>query len=370
MKVKRIIIGLAVGFGAIAAAGQEIESVASALERMNPYASTVSYSITLPQAEDDIVYTVDLQALKPGQWLIDWSVDKAAQKGWAARFGGNFYNYRNRRLQEIHQGWDKQEPPRVQFTELLPENIASQLRTFGADTEKYHTEVTSNADELTVRTERLTGGEVDAEFKWTFDSSTGRPLRYAADFNPGTITAQQISATFAPAEPTLTSLSEELLRERYGDAFANHRQSNFAIEQMRGEPLPGFSIQLADGQGRMTRQEGEEFLTPVLVVMLESRSTLAPELVEAVRRAVDRSPVETSVIWACMERNPESATDLLGQLRPGETALIGAKKLATECGAADLPVILVCDRSATVRNLVIGLNKETETDVIQMITQL
>lgn len=370
MKFGKKFFALALSLVPLVLPAQEAETIVSALERIQPYAATVTYSITLPQAEDDIVYTVNVESLAPRNWLIDWTVDKAGQKGWAARFGGDFYNYRNRRLQEIHEGWDSQDPPRVQFSELLPENIASLLREFVNDTERYNTQIVSGADELTVRTERLTGGEVDAEFRWTFDSASARPLRYSADFNPGTITAQQISATFAPAEPTLTDLSEEILRDRYADAFSNHRQSNFAIEQMRGEPLPGFSIQLADGEGRLTRQTGDEFRLPTLVVMLESRSALASELVESIRRAIDRSPVETSVIWACMERNPESANDLLGPLRAEETALIGAKKLATECGAAALPVILVCDQSATVRNLIIGLNKETETDVIQMITKL
>lgn len=351
-----------------------LDSVAAALDSLSPFSASVSYSITLPQAEDDILYSVSLLCPAEGQWLIDWAVNAAGQTGWTAQTGGDFYNYRNRRLQEIHSGWDKQTPPRAQFAELLPANIAAQLREIMATPDRYTYEITESADRITINANRLSAGRTDAEFLWTFDSAESTPLTFSADYNPGAISSQQISARYTyadqPATALIATIDEETLRARYPDAFTNHRQSNFAIEQMRGEPLPAFSLPLADGTGRLTRDAGQDFRQPTLIILLESQSSLAPDLVADIRSAIDRSPVDADVVWACAERNPNSAADLLGELRPGETALIGSKSLAADCGAAALPVILVCRPDGTVADLAIGLNKDTSTDVIQMITKL
>ena len=126
----------------------------------------------------------------------------------------------------------------------------------------------------------------------------------------------------------LNDIAEALLRTRYPDAFTHYRQSNFAIEHMRGEPLPAFSLQLADGGGRLTHATDDKFRQPTLVVLLESQTALAPQLVADIRGAIDSCPVDADVIWACAERNPDSAIDLLGKLRQGESAVIGAKSLA------------------------------------------
>lgn len=349
---------------------QGAADIASALDSLTPYVAKVDYSITLPQADEDIVYEVTLRAPQPDAWLIDWKVPAAGQAGWTSQFDGNFYSYRNRRLQEIHSGWDRQNPPRAQFTELLPERIAAQLREMEADPDRYDLSVSSAGNEITVSANRLINGEVDAELRWTFDRETFRPLTFSADYNPGAISSQQISARYSRAMYDLHRIDEPTLRSRYPEAFTNHRQSNFAIEHMRDEPLPAFSLPLADGRGRLTRALGDRFRQPTLIVLLESKSSLAPQLVADIRAAIDGSPVDADVIWACAERNPDAAAELLGDLRPGETALIGAKSLAADCGVAAMPVILVCRPDATVADLAIGLNKDARTDVIQMITKL
>lgn len=117
--------------------------IAAALDSLSPYAAKVEYSITLPQNDDDIVYEVSLRVPRPDAWLIDWKVPAAGQEGWTSQFDGNFYSFRNRRLQEIHSGWDKQNPPRAQFTELLPERIAAQMREMASNPARYAVTVTS-----------------------------------------------------------------------------------------------------------------------------------------------------------------------------------------------------------------------------------
>lgn len=348
----------------------EPEALIKALEADTVYAGQVEYAVTLPQSSDEIRYIVDLQSVGAGDWLIEWRQIDHEQTGWTAQTGGDYYSFRGRRLQEIHAGWDKQQLPRAQFSELLPENVGSQLREIISMPERYQYTLTEANNQLTMRALRKAGDITDAELTWTFDATTLLPLKYSAEYNPGQISEHQVYASYQPLKQTVTSLSEESLKERFPEAFANYRQSNFAIEQMRGEPLPAFSIQLASGEGRLTRERGETFREPTLLVLMESESALAGELVDAIRQAIDESPRGAEVIWACMERNPRSASELLGQLRAGETALIGAKRLAADCGAAALPVILICRPDGTVNDIAIGLNKDTRTDVIQMIMKL
>ncbi|MDE6427754.1 MAG: hypothetical protein K2K59_02240 [Muribaculaceae bacterium] len=348
----------------------EPEQLVAALEGDTVYCGRVDYAVTLPQSSDEIRYLIDLQSVGTDSWLIDWHQIDHDQTGWTARTGGDYYSFRGNRLQEIHAGWDRQQLPRAQFSELLPQNVGAQLREIISEPERYEYKLTEANNQLTLRAMRKAGDITDAELTWTFDSKSMQPQKFSAEYNPGQISEHQVYAHYQPLAPTVTTLSESILKERYAEAFANYRQSNFAIEQMRGEPLPAFSIQLASGEGRLTRQQGESFRQPAVIVLLESESALAGELVSAVRQAIDESPRDAQVIWACMERNPRSASELLGALRPGETALIGAKKLAADCGAAALPVIMICQTDGTVKDIAIGLNKDTRTDVIQMIMKL
>lgn len=366
--MKKLLVSLLV-MPAIAGA-TEPEALVRSLENDTIYSGRVDYSVTLPQSSDEIRYVVDLQSVGAGDWLIQWHDIDHDQTGWTAQTGGDYYSFRARRLQEIHAGWDKQQLPRAQFSELFPKNIGAQLREVISEPERYEYTLTEVNNLLTLKALRKAGEITDAELTWAFDPVTLQPLKFSAEYNPGQISEHQVYASYNPLDQTVTSISEASLKELFPDAFTNYRQSNFAIEQMRGEPLPAFSIQLASGEGRLTRERGEEFRQPTVLVLLESDSALAGELVEAVRQAVSESPKDAAIIWACMERNPRSAAELLGKLGPEETALIGAKKLAADCGAAALPVIMICRPDGTVSDIAIGLNKETRTDVIQMIMKL
>lgn len=366
--MKNLLIGLILS-PAIASA-IEPGAIINSLAADTLFAARVNYAVTLPQSSDEIQYEVDLQSVGSGDWLIEWRQADHDQTGWTAQTGGDYYCFRGRRLQEIHAGWDKQQLPRAQFAELFPEQIADQLREITSSDGRYDYTLRESNNQLILTALRKAGDITDAEITWTFDATTHHPLKYSAEYNPGQISEHQVFATYGPLERSISSITEESLKERFPEAFANFRQSNFAIEQMRGEPLPAFSIQLASGEGRLTRERGETFREPTLLVLMESESALAGELVDAIRQAIDEAPRGAEVIWACMERNPRSATELLGELRPGETALIGAKRLAADCGAAALPVILICRPDGTVNDIAIGLNKDTRTDVIQMIMKL
>lgn len=358
-----------------------IDSIIHALRHMEGYKARVSYAVTLPQADDDIIYTIDLrQPASADSYLIDWHTQSPSGpvEGFTAWFDGHFYNFRNRRLQEVHSDWDPQAPrgarePQnaAQFSTLLPRGMAPELERLKGPGYAY--ELRPSGRELRVEARRIASGETDAELTWTFDASTLRPLRFDADYNPGGIASQQVAATFdyqTPLPGRIDSLSEPLLRERYPDAFTRYRESQFAIEQMRGEPLPAFSLPLAAGSGRLERQRGQRFERPTLIVMLEAESQLTPRLVDDVRQAVDRMPADVDVVWAFMEKNPQAASEAAGELRRGETALCGARPLATDCGAATLPVVMACSEAGTVESLLIGLNNQLATDVICMLSTM
>ncbi|MDE5972042.1 MAG: hypothetical protein K2G94_04785, partial [Muribaculaceae bacterium] len=167
-------------------------------------------------------------------------------------------------------------------------------------------------------------------------------------------------------------LCEKWLIGHYPEVFENFRQSNFAIESMPGQPLPSFSLPLtfSDSGARLSHQPGNVLAPPAtVIVLLDSEAALTPRLIEQVRSASARVPVDNEVIYAFCGRDPESNRNALGgTLRPGETAVSGARRLAADCGAAALPVVMVCDRLATVRHVTVGLNNQLAADVMKMIT--
>lgn len=363
---------------ASAASAQDIGALTDALANMPDYAATVTYAVTLPQADDDVVYTIGLQQpASADSYLINWSVEapSGTVEGFTAWFDGHFYNFRNRRLQEHHDAWDPAAPGNAksiqnsaQFASLLPSRLAMQLREVAAGYYTYT--ISRRGDELTVEAVRECAGEPDAELQWKFDAATFEPREFYADYNPGSLTGQQVKAVYAPAGTPLVakgdSLSEATLRELYPTAFTRFRESQFAIENMRGEHLPSFSLPQTSG-GRMTHRAADSFRQPTAIVLLDPEGTLSPQLVATVRKAVDRLPANADVIWACTQKDPDAASELLGTCRPGETALTGAASLAADCGAASLPVVIACGTDGRISDLIIGLNNSLETDVIRML---
>lgn len=360
----------------------ELNSIADALAQMPNYAACVTYAVTLPQAEDDIIYNVTLQQpASTDSYLINWTVETPSgpQSGFSAWFDGHFYNFRNRRLQESHGQWDPTQPssPRaphntVQFASLLPSRLAEELRAMTP--ENFIVTIRESPDEVRIDAIRHRAGVPDAELSWRFDASTLQPLEFYADYNPGAISGQQVKAVYSPATnpplPATEPLSETALRTLHPEAFEKYRESNFAVEQLRGEPLPPFSLPLLNSPERLSRAANDAFSRPVALVIFDPDATLSPRLVEVVRSAVNRLPAAPDIIWACTTKSPDSAAEILGELPPGETALTGAAKLATDCGAANLPVVMACRPDGAVSDLVIGLNNQLDIDVIRMFSTM
>ena len=357
-----------------------IDDCVDALANMPGYRASATYSVTLPQAQDDIVYTVDL-AQDPAEadsYLLQWSVmsPSGPVSGFTAWFDGNFYNFRNHRLQERHDDRDPETPAgtrapqnAAQFASLLPTRIAQWLREVQNEPNTAAT-LSEQGNELILTLVRQPADEIESEITWTFELPSMRPLKFYADYNPGSISGQQVNAVYAYGDslaPLPAGLNEAYLRGLFPDAFEKYRESQFAVENMRGLPLPAFSLPKIGG-GRLARQASDAFRAPTAVVFFDPAATLTPELIKALRGAVDRLPVDAEIIWASTEKNPDAAAQLLEPLRPGETALTGANSLALACGTAALPTILVCTPKGEISNIITGLNQNLQSDVMQLLT--
>lgn len=363
----------------LCADAQGLDTILSRLDAVRDYGSAVTYAVTLPQAEDDVIYSLELRSattdadrLSPADYLIDWSVTTPSgpMTGFSAYFDGHHYRLRGGKLQEYHCEWDSVPmlgengvQRRAQFVALLPQYVAEELRRMASDTEHYTLKISDNR--VSAERRAASDADTDAELTYEFDARTGLPTLFEAEYNPGAISSQTVRATYGTALAPVDELSEAMLRERYPEAFERMRQSNFAIENLPGQPLPAFSLPRVGTDGRLTHSRGEKLALPTVVVLMEAEGELTPEMIAEVRGAIDRAPRRAAVVWAFAGRDPEAALEAVGDLLPDEQAVSGARAFGAECGAAALPVLMVCDAEGTVRHVAVGLNNQLGLDVIQ-----
>lgn len=368
--------------------------LAARLRQVPCFNAEVSYAITLPQAADDVVYTVRLMStdnagdtLAPADYLIEWSVPTptGTSDGFSAYFAGNHYRFRDQRLQEYHMQWDsipfiprnigarKSESVQksAQFTSLLPQFIGAELQRMSEDPQY---RLTIHPDTIIDREHRTAvevvmeiQGYVCSETAYVFDAATGMPLYMEANLNPGALSEQTVTAryTYKDTKPQCVALSEQELIDRYPQVFEKFRQSNFRIENMPGSQLPAFSLPTPTGE-RYSRQSADGFRCPTIVALMESGSEFTPALVSELRKAADTMPVDTDIIYAFADNRSDDIDRVLPSLHPGEHALMSARTLARDCGAAALPAIIICRPSGQVANVMVGFNNDMAVDVIQM----
>ena len=79
-----------------------VEECADRLESLSPFSATVKYAVTLPQADDDIVYQVRLasetapgDSLCEARYLIEWELPRGEEvsDGFSAYSDGNHFRY-------------------------------------------------------------------------------------------------------------------------------------------------------------------------------------------------------------------------------------------------------------------------------------
>lgn len=377
--------------GAAAPVAPTVEALVSTLEGMTPFSAGVTYDVTLPMLEDDVVYSIEVASeaapddrLSGVDYLIRWSLPAReggdASEGFLAYFDGHHYRYRDNRLQEYHFEWDSIPfltgeggvQRNGQFVELLPQSIARELREMINSDDYavgYEPSASSDGREVSVVTaSQNVRGFTGRNYKLTVDRATGRPLRIDNEYNPGQISEQSVNVAYdysGSRDGAVAAVaSEEELMEMYPEVFEKFRESNYRIENMRGLPLPSLSLPTLTGE-RYTRHRGDGFKAPAVVAIIDPQVASAAETVSALRGVAARMPRDIDLVFAFMGSNTDEIEEVAGSPVYGETDLMSAKSLARDCGTSVYPTILVVDPSGIVVNVLLGFNNSLAEDVIQ-----
>lgn len=376
----------ALSFASVPAALPGVDDIVASLRATDCYHAEIDFSVTLPQASDDVVYRLDVAAqaapadpLAPADYLIKWkyiSSPSEPVEGFSAYFDGHHYRYSPGRLQEYHTQWDSipftqgatSVQHTAQFVNLLPWSVADAIDA-AADDSRYTLTVRASGDDVLLKSVMEIDGVECQSVEYRFDSADLRLKRSLSENNPGSIAEQTVTAayTYPSAAPDCQPITEDALANQFADAFGRYRESNFRIENLPGLPLPEIALPTSTRE-RYIHHRGEAFRAPTVVVLLDPQGGFARETVASVRAGADNLPFAADVIWACTGTDTDSAEEAVGALRPGEHLLVNAARLARDCGAASLPVIIMTRRDGIVGDVALGFNKDLDKIVIQKMT--
>lgn len=367
-------------------ASRGIEGVIDSLSNAVDYHSRGTVTVQLPQGGDDVVYNLELwstpsaagDTLNVCNYLIDWNLTTAngTSKGFTAYHDGNYYRNSDERLQECHFQWDSipflmRHPVQSssQFTDMLPQLLAQELRTVATDPDWNYTFV---ADTLcggepsaVITARQKVHGVVARNILYILDPQTFMPRKIERENNPGSISEQMLIVKYDltdRAQPE--GMSEEALIERYPAVFEKFRESNFSLESMRDKYLPGFSLPTVTNH-RYTRAKTDGFQVPTLVVFIDPSVATAAETIRQIREAQQMMPRSIDVIYTILGSDRDGALELTGQIQPGEQLLMSAQSLARNCGVTSTPSIIIVNQQGIVKDIIIGFNKALSTSVIE-----
>lgn len=369
------------------------EDIIAAMRGIDCYRSKASFSVTMPQLNDDIVYSLDLfqkaapaDSLLPCDYLIDWTMTSREDpiKGFTAYFDGNHYRYAGERLQEFHMKWDPvpfsgtlsgNDSPKgvqrtAQFANLLPATIAEELeRIMRSDRYKvvFHPDtIVAGRKCIAIEAVMRLKGVIAMEATYTFDPSDYLPLFFDFENNPGSLSEQTVTVRFSDSSVSsgCQAISEESLMKQYPEVFERFRESDFRIENLPGSRMPGFALPTTTGE-RYMRRSADRFASPTIITILDASHAYTPETVSQLRQACDALPFNTDLIMAFVDKHVDAIEAIVPRLRTGEHLLMGASPLARDCGAASLPAVILTDTTGTVRDVIVGMNNDLASDVIQ-----
>lgn len=388
MKLRNFVFAL-LGVPAMAGA-VELNDIAAALRSVDCFGDSCTYEVLLPQFSDPVVYDISLESapIAPGdslalcKYLISWALHTpvGVSEGFSAYFDGSHFRFRDERLQEYHA---EQNPEpfapsglvergvqnQAQFTDLLPAYIAARLDEMASDS-SYTYRLRERPQGIELHGTRRINGYDASEFTYLFDSATLRPLSIELENNPGQLSEQTITVKYkgveAPKDGCVIDLAS--LTERRSEAFEKYRENTFSLEKLPGRLLPDISGPTLAGD-RYHHVRGEALPAPTVIVFVDSSVGSTPEVISAVRRAVDYLPMQTEVIWAFVDRRADDVTPLIGEARAGETVLISARSAARACGVGALtPVIIFTTADGRVSDILQGYNQNLESVVIQNVS--
>lgn len=396
MRAKKIILASMALGSALGATPRGAADLVSSLTSIPEYQADATFEVLLPQAAEPVVYDVVLQSrlperpdsLSPCDYLIRWSARTSAEplEGFSAYFSGDHYRYRNARLQEYHAASNplsfQPAGPGSQFTggvhtsaqfaDMLPQMIGNKIERILSDPSyiySFHPDTIVSGRKAVVLDGVKRGDGYDlAQFTYVFDSETLLPVKSEFENSPGSISEQIVTVTYSPASSAApVEISEAGLMSQWPEVFEKYRESTFKSENLAGALLPKFACRMLDSTERYTHNLNEPFSSPVVIVVIDPEVATARQTIDDFRDALDMSPMDVEVVWAFKSNREDDIRNLLGKVRPGETALVSAGSLIRECGVTMFPTTLIVDRSSKVRNVVPGFNKDTPLDVLQKV---
>lgn len=389
-----ILSALAMSALYVSAQVTSIDDIISRIDNTPCYQSGASFTVTMPQLTDDVVYNLNIEQqsvasdpLSPCNYLIEWDTDGGNGKfnGFSAYFNGNHYRFSGERLQEYHMTWDSipfRPTPRsdgrpttgvhhsAQFVSILPASIAAELSKMQSDsmyTVHVHPDtIVSGTHRMVIDAVMRSGGITAIESEYVFDHATAMPVRIRLENNPGSISEQSVAIDYhgTTVGNECPDINEQMLIDRYPAAFERFRESNFRIENLPGTRLPAFALPTTTGE-RYSRRATDAFRVPTIVALMDADTGFSRDVVAQLRNAVDMLPYPADIIWAFTDKHVDNIEEVIPSIRQGEHLLMSARPLARDCGAASLPVVILVQRDGTVTNVILGYNKELSSDVIQ-----
>lgn len=364
-----------------------IEKLANATD----YHSGATVDVQLPQGSD-VSYNIELwsgkaawnDTLAPCSYLIEWTLPTLTgeSSGFTAYENGHLYRHSDTRLQEYHYEWDsipfllnntKSGVQRnAQFTNMLPQFIAEQLNEIVTSpkwTWHFTTDTINNGIPADVLTGKMNiNGYIGKEVTYVFDPTTAMPRYVEIENNPTTISEQTLVMKFHnTGSKPMPQLNEQALAARYPEVFDSFRENNFTVETMREKALPAFSLPTTTGE-RYQRQKNDPFRTPTILALLDPSIATNNETVDALRNAVASMPMAADIIYAFITTDINAAENIISEIQPGEHLLTSARSLARDCGVTSYPTILIVGSDGTVKDVIIGFNKDLSTVVIEKTT--
>ncbi len=393
MRAKRTIFALLATGSSLCAMSQRAADIAATLTALPEYMADAHFEVLLPQAAEPVEYDIVLQSeatpsdtLSPCNYVITWKTLTSAKptEGFSAYYEGNHYRFRNHRLQEYHAqastdafmptGPERRSKSGVQstaqFADLLPQFLGQRIQEMTEDSSyvfKVHPDTLVGGKRRLVIDGAKRGNGYDVMlYTYIFDKETLHPVQSEIENSPGSISEQIVTVRYSePTDATPMEISEEGLMERWPEVFERYRESTFRSENLVNTMLPTIACQTLDGATRYTHNVNEHFTSPVIIVALDPDVATTSRTIADVRQAVDIAPMELQVLWVFGSNRAEQIAEIVGELRPGENALISANSFLRNCGITLYPTIILADSSSKVTDVIPGFNNETGMIVLQ-----
>jgi len=392
MREKNVIAAFAAIICPFCIDARGVDDLYRTLSEMTGFNAKANFEVWLPSSAEPVVYQLELQSdyavsdsLSPADYLISWRAD-AGREGFSAYFSGNHFRYRNDKLLEYHAERDIR-PFRpdgagsegrgiqatAQFADLLPQFLAVTVDEMMRDTSyqyAFHpdTIVGGRTMQVVDGVKLSPTGTEARRFSHVFFPD-GRPASIDIDHNPGTISEQTVTVTYAydDSPRLLSAYSEDALIAAYPEVFEKYRRSTFRADGLAGKPMPSFSCRTL-GAGRMEHSYGDKVPRPTVFVFIDPAVSSTDATVADVRSAASQAPVAADIVWVFTDNRADTAEQTLGEMSPEETALISANSLVRDCGITLYPTIITVGTDGIVKNVGQGYNQDMRSDVIQNIT--